>query len=132
MNESLLKRPIDQDLTLASLRKLSPLAEQRARLEISDVIEVVAAYFKKRPDELASRSRRREYLAPRQLAMYLCRRYTDAPLTEIGRSLGRDHSAVANAARAVERRMLERAPLRYQVEALCARLDGLAKESGAH
>jgi chromosomal replication initiator protein len=125
---SLLKRPIDTQLTLVALRKLAPPSQARRRLEVSDVVETVASYFKKRPDELAMRSRRRDVLVPRQLAMYLCRRYTDAALGNIGNALGRDHSAVANAVRVVERRILERAPLRYQVEALCARLDAMAGE----
>jgi chromosomal replication initiation ATPase DnaA len=55
--------------------------------------------------------------------MYLCRQYTTASLSEIGRALGRDHPAVANALRAIERALLERAPLRYQVEELAARLE---------
>jgi len=59
--------------------------------------------------------------------MYLCRQFTSASLSEIGRALGRDHPAVANALRAVERAMLERAPLRYQVEELAARLERRAK-----
>jgi chromosomal replication initiator protein len=71
------------------------------------------------------RSRRRDVLLPRQLAMYLCHRYTDASLSVIGSALGRDHSAAANAVRKVERQILESAPLRYQVEALCSRLDGM-------
>ena len=125
---SLLKRPIDADLTLRALRKLAPDGPTRRRLEPCEVVGAVAAYFQKRPDEMALRSRRRDVLVPRQLAMYLCRRYTDAALGEIGHALGRDHSAVANAVRVVERRILERAPLRYQVEALCARLDELAGE----
>ena len=78
---------------------------------------------------MASRSRRHDVLAPRQLAMYLCRRYTDAPLTTIARAFGREHPAVSNAIRVVERRILERAPIRYQVEALSARLDALRRES---
>jgi chromosomal replication initiation ATPase DnaA len=55
--------------------------------------------------------------------MYLCRRYTDASLTRIGRAFDRDHPAVGNAIASVERRILERAPLRYQVEALSARVE---------
>jgi chromosomal replication initiator protein len=90
------------------------------------VIESVAAFFRATPSQLASRSRRRDVLVPRQLAMYLCRRYTDASLSEIGAAFGRDHPAVSNAVRVVEQRMLERAPVRYQVEALCERLDATA------
>ncbi len=125
---SLLKRPIDAELTLVALRKLAPIPGAQRALEIRDVVETVAAYFKKRPDELAARSRRRDVLAPRQLAMYLSHRYTGASLSEIGAALGRDHSAAANAVRKVERQILECARLRYQVEALCARLDGMVGE----
>jgi chromosomal replication initiator protein len=57
--------------------------------------------------------------------MYLCRRYTEASLQRIGEALGRDHPAVSHALRGVEREILERAPLRYQVEALAERLDAL-------
>jgi hypothetical protein len=57
--------------------------------------------------------------------MYLCRRYTEASVGEIGQALGRDHPAVRNAIDKIERGILERAPLRYQVEALGERLDGL-------
>ena len=49
-------------------------------------------------------------------------RYTDASFSEIGRHLGRNHPAVSNAIEKVEREILERAPLRYQVEELVARL----------
>ena len=125
---SLLKRPIDPELTLVALRKLAPIPDARRALTIADVRETVAAYFKRRPDELAARSRRRDVLLPRQLAMYLCHRYTSASLSEIGAALGRDHSAAANAVRKVERQILECAPLRYQVEALCARLDRMTGE----
>ena len=95
------------------------------------MIQVVASYFKTTVQALASRSRRRDLVAPRQLAMYLARRYTTAPLQQIGEALGRDHPAVSHALTTVGRRILERAPLRYQVEALSARLDALAARRGA-
>jgi len=125
---SLLKRKIDLELTRAALHKLAPTSAGARRLEPGAVIEAVAAFFRTRPERLASRSRRRDALLPRQLAMYLCRRYTDAPLASIGRALGRDHPAVSNAVKKIERRILESAPLRYRVEALCARLDALERE----
>jgi chromosomal replication initiator protein len=126
---SLLKRKIDLELTRAALHKIAPDSARPRRLEPDAVIETVAAFFRTRPERLAARSRRRDVLLPRQLAMYLCRRYTDAPLTTIGRALGRDHPAVSNAIKSIERRILESAPLRYRVEALCARLDALERES---
>ena len=122
---SLLKRPIDLVLTESAIAKKTSAAPRKRRLGVGDVIAVVAGFFQSSPERLASRSRRKQILLPRQLAMYLCRRYTDAPVGEIGQALGRDHPAVRNAIEKIERGILERPPLRYQVEALGDRLDGL-------
>ena len=92
-------------------------------LPIGEIVRIVATFFGKRPEALAGRSRRRDVLIPRQLAMYLAHRYTDASFKEIGRSLGRDHPAVRNAITRIERLVLETAPLRYRVEAPPARPD---------
>ena len=129
---SLLKRPIDARLTEDALRKLSAAPPARAALEISQVVGVVASFFKTTPAALAARSRRRDVLVPRQLAMYLCRRYTESSLQRIGEALGRDHPAVSHALKIVERDILERAPVRYQIEALAQRLEGLTGGSEPH
>jgi chromosomal replication initiator protein len=126
---SLLKRRIDLDLTQAALRKVSDPATQARHLEPRHVIEVVAAFFRTNAATLAARSRRREVLVPRQLAMYLCRRFTDASVGDIAHCFGRQHTSVANAEKVIARDMLERAPLRYQVEALTERLDRLEREA---
>jgi len=123
---SLLKRQIDPELTRTALHKLTPLPE-RSRLSTRAVIDVVSSFFGVTRDAMASRSRRRDVLVPRQLAMYLCRRYTDESLAAIGELFSRDHPAVSNAVKTVERRMLERAPLRYQVEELAARIERLPR-----
>jgi chromosomal replication initiator protein len=126
---SLLKRPIDEALTRAALHKLSPREDSQA-LDPVEIVEAVAAFFRTRPELLAGRSRRRDVLWPRQLAMVLCRRHTAASHAEIGRLFGRQHTAVHNAVRVVERALLEHAPRRYQVEALTARIESL-REVGA-
>jgi len=121
---SLLGRRIDRALAEAAVRKVRPALPTEPRpLEPEEVIAVAAAFFGTTPAALASRSRRRDVLRPRQLAMYLCRRYTDASLARIGRAFDRDHPAVSHAVATVERQILERAPLRYQVEALATRLE---------
>ena len=117
---SLLGRRIDQELTEAALRKIVTPAS--GRLSIEDVIDCVCGFFGVDEAQLRSRSRARGILVPRQLVMYLCHRYTDASFSEIGRQVGRNHPAVSNAIDKVEREILERAPLRYQVEELVARL----------
>jgi chromosomal replication initiator protein len=125
---SLLKRAIDLELVESALRKVLPRIAASG-LEPERIVEAVATAFKTAPATLASRTRRRDVLVPRQIAMYLCTRYSDESLQRIGALFGRNHTAVANAVRAVERGLLERAPLRYKVEALIARLDAVARET---
>jgi chromosomal replication initiator protein len=120
---SLLKKPIDLPLTEAALHKVADPRSRSGAIGVDVVIQTVAEFFGVSLEELCSRSRRRSILVPRQLAMFLSRRYTDASLAEIGRALGRDHPAVRNAIRVVERAILERAPLRYQIEELASRIE---------
>ena len=123
---SLLGKPIDVGLAEAALQRRVRRAKSLGPRPLpEDIIPVVASFFRTTPTAMASRSRRRDVLLPRQLAMYLCRRYTDASLTEIGRALNRDHPSVTNSVRRIERAVLEKVQLRYQVEALITRLDEL-------
>jgi len=125
---SLLKRPIDLELTEQALAKVSALRATKRRLEPRTVIEVVAKLYGTTAAGLASRSRRKETTVPRQIAMYLCRRYTQQPAAAIARAFARNHPSVSNAEKVVERRMLESAPFRYRVEAISARLDELERQ----
>ena len=121
---SLLKRSIDLALVEAALRKVLP--RLGARLDPERIAALVAAHFDTGADALASRSRRREILVPRQIAMYLCSRYTDSSLQRIGEAFRRNHPSVAHAVRAVERALAARAPMASRVAPLLAELDALS------
>jgi chromosomal replication initiator protein len=125
---SLLKRPIDLELTEQALAKVSALRTTKRRLAVGAIIEIVAKLYETTPAALASRSRRKQAMVPRQIAMYLCRRYTHQPAAAIARAFARSHPSVSNAEKVVERRMLESAPFRYRVEAISARLDELERK----
>lgn len=131
MTASLLGRTIDLDLTLEAIELKSGTGSSLTPKTIapSEIVRIVAAFFGKRPDSLVARSRRRDVLVPRQMAMYLAHRYSNASFTEIGHALGRDHPAVRNAITRIERLVLENAPVRYQVEALSERIDQTLKRS---
>ncbi len=128
---SLMGRSIDFDLTQAAIALKSGAAStiQPKTLAVGEIVRIVAAFFGKRPEALAARSRRRDVLVPRQLAMYLAHRYTDASFAEIGQALARDRPSVANAMIRIERLVLENAPIRYQVEALSERIDQTLKQA---
>jgi chromosomal replication initiator protein len=121
---SLLRRPIDLALVEAALRKVTPRAAGGA-LAPERVAEIVAAHFQLTATALASRSRRKDVLLPRQIAMYLCTRHTDASLERIGRAFGRNHPAVANAARAVKRALAARPALQERLAAITAEIEAL-------
>ena len=74
---SLLKRPIDAELTLVALRKLAPIAGVRRALEIGDVVASVAAYFKQR-----ARRARRSLAPARRAAAAPARDVPGPPLHE--------------------------------------------------
>ncbi|RDU23544.1 chromosomal replication initiator protein DnaA [Anaerosacchariphilus polymeriproducens] len=63
------------------------------------IIETVAEHFGFKVSDLVSQKRNSEIVVPRQIAMYLCRDMTDAPLKKIGNLLGkRDHTTIIHGA----------------------------------
>lgn len=59
------------------------------------VIEIVAEHFNISTDQMISKTRINDIAKPRQIAMYLCKDMTAAPLDTIGALLGgRDHSTI--------------------------------------
>lgn len=73
-----------------------------SQLKISDVTKVVCEYFNVELARVRSASRRQSLVQARQLAMYLVREMTGAPLTQIGGYFGgRDHTTVLYACRKV-------------------------------
>jgi chromosomal replication initiator protein len=79
------------------LRDLVPTAETTP-LTADDIINQVASYSGASRDELVGPSRRQPLARHRQVAMYLCREYTDLSLPKIGRAFGgRDHTTVIHA-----------------------------------
>lgn len=79
------------------LRDLVPTAETTP-LTANDIINQVAMYSGASRDELIGPSRRQPLARYRQVAMYLCREYTDLSLPKIGKAFGgRDHTTVLHA-----------------------------------
>ena len=94
-------------------------------LTVARIVNEVCREYRLSRDEIASPRRTARVAVPRQVAMYLCRHHTDAPLATIGADLGgRDHSTVAHALKAIERRLQHDMALRQSVAALQARLQG--------
>ena len=64
-------------------------------ITVEHILQVVAEYYRVELADLTGRSRNKEIVLPRQVAMYLLREETDASLPQIGDLLGgRDHTTV--------------------------------------
>jgi chromosomal replication initiator protein len=86
---------------------LCPLLRPTPACTIERVQRMVAESFRLTPDDLVRRGRASRLSVPRQVAMYLARKRTQATLAEIAAGFGgRDHSTVMYAVKQVEARRL--------------------------
>ncbi len=120
---TLLKLPVTLDLVSEALRAVEVPGRRRS---LDEIMLIAARASGVTIEDLRSPSRRRRVVRPRQLAMFLCRRFTDATLSDIGRAFGRDHSSVVYALDRVEQRTVEQPQLRYELEALAAKVSALS------
>jgi chromosomal replication initiator protein len=87
------------------------------------IIEVVADFYNVSTEDLLKQSRKKEYVNPRQIAMYIIRRELETSLPSIGEFFGgRDHTTVIHAVDKIERVMKERNNLKQEIELIKDRL----------
>ena len=93
--------------------------EVSSRVTLDMIQQRVADYFQIPLGDLRGVRRQRSILYPRQVAMYLCRRLTEASLPEIGRAFGgRDHTTVMHAVEKIEREIAQDLHKKQTVEQL--------------
>lgn len=84
--------------------------------------DLIGSQFRVSIDDLRSRSRKRSVTFPRQMAMYLTRKFTTQSLADIGSMYNRDHSTVLYAIKTITKDMSRETSIREQVELLCTKL----------
>jgi chromosomal replication initiator protein len=108
------------EITLDMAREaLSDLLNENKNnnLSIESINKCVCQYFKISLAELNSKSRERKYSEPRQIAMYLSRKYTKKTLPEIAMAFGgKDHSTVIHAIKKIEKELHSSPTLKKYVE----------------
>ena len=76
-------------------------------ITIDKIKNAVAHFFNLNPSDLESKSRKKEIVVPRQLAMYIAKELTNSTLEAIGRHFGnRDHTTVLHSINIAERNIL--------------------------
>lgn len=101
---------------------LSNLVEMPRQLDGKAIRELIGCQYNISVDALMSRSRKRTVTFPRQVAMYLTRKYTDHSLADIGAFYNRDHSTVLHAIKVVTRERSIKNGVREQIDILSRKL----------
>jgi len=85
---------------------LADLLPQKLSLSLEKIVEAVAAVGEISVDAILGPNRSQKNAEPRQVAMYLLRKHTNASLPQIGEALGgRDHSTVMYAIDKIEKKI---------------------------
>ena len=114
-NASFLGRKITTSLAKEILKAYVQLYQKEITIE--HIIEVVCGYLALDPERFNSPERTREIAQARQIAMYLAKQHTKAPLTTIGSAIGgRNHATVLHSCKAVTNLIETDKAFRRQVE----------------
>jgi chromosomal replication initiator protein len=117
---SLMGRRIDMPLAKDVVEDLSV---KRSRITVETIKKLVCREYNVTETEIVSKSRKRRIVRPRQVAIYLSRRYTDASLQAIGKSFKRYHATALHSIGAIERELKINPAMKEEVGTLCRKLE---------
>ncbi len=117
---SLLGMPVNMNLAESVIRNI---VRQRKQITVDVIKKLVCQEFRISHQDIISASRRQAVVRPRQIAIYLSRRYTDSPLQAIGKSFNRYHATVLHSINAVEKGVRESVALQKQIDNICQKLE---------
>ena len=99
-NATLAHREITLELAESITQKI--VGEEQVNVTIDKVQKVVCDYFNITKDDLLSKTRKRQIVQARQIAMYMSRNLINCSLSTIGSEIGgKDHATVLHACNTV-------------------------------
>ena len=114
----------DLDLALAKDVLHDLVEDRQVNLTIEEIQRIVCEYLDLAEDLVRDRTRKREAVRARQIAMYFCKQWTQHSLKTIGLHFGgRDHSTVIHANQSVEDQMETDEPFRSLVETIGRKIE---------
>lgn len=118
---SLANKEISVDLASEALKDI--ISNKTKVITVDLIQDVVASYFNLRVDDFKSKRRTRNVAFPRQIAMYLARKFTDLSLPKIGDEFGgRDHTTVIHAYEKITEELNSDDSLRETINEICKKL----------
>jgi len=117
---SLMGIPVDLELAESVVKNI---VRQRKLITIGVIKKLVCKYYNISLEDLVSNSRKQTIVRPRQMAIYLARRFTDAPLQTIGKSFNRYHATALHSIGCIERGLKQDSSIQKQVGFFCQKLE---------
>lgn len=95
------------------------LKNAQREITVENIQKTICEYFNVKIGDLKAKRRTQNIALPRQVAMYLCRKYTESSFPTIGDKFGgRDHSTVIHASKTIERKIKEDPHMQTTIEKL--------------
>jgi chromosomal replication initiator protein len=117
---SLMGMPIDLELAESVVENI---ARKDKTITIDIIKKIVSKEYRITIDEMVSKSRKKAIVKPRQVAIYLSRKYTDQPLKVIGKSFNRYHATALHSIGVVEKQFQKEGNFRRQMEYFYKKLE---------
>ena len=96
------KRDVDLDLAERIVRKAVRCCESKP-VTVEDIIQKVCSHYEIEESAIHTKTRKREVVQVRQVAMYLAKKHTDSSSSKIGKLIGnKDHATVLHACKIVK------------------------------
>jgi chromosomal replication initiator protein len=117
---SLLGMPVDIKLAESVVKNI---VRQHKRITIDVIKKLVCKYYNISIEDIISPSRKQTFVRPRHMAIYLARRYTDAPLQTIGKSFNRYHATALHSIKCIEYGLKQDSSIQKQVKFFSQKLE---------
>ena len=116
---------VDLTLSLAEEALKDVINPEKSRdITPTLIINVVAEHFGVKPEDITSKKRNSEFVQPRHVVMYLCRKLTDTSLVNIARILGKkDHTTVINGVEKITSEMERNEELKNKIDVIIKKIN---------
>ncbi|SHN49759.1 chromosomal replication initiator protein DnaA [Desulfovibrio litoralis] len=113
LKAKLLNAPVDLNMAMDILKNY---INSEVKLSFNEILEKICQGLQLTPEQISSKSRKREYVFARNTAYFLARKYTDLSLQQIGERFNRKHSSVIKGITSLEEEMNRKTQLGMQLK----------------
>lgn len=116
----LMGRNLDIELAKSVLNNIT---KNRKRINIELIKKLVCNEFSISEQDIMSKSRKRRIVKPRQVAMFLARKYTDQPIKTIGSSFKKYHATAIYSVNTIEKELRQKGVLCEQINYISKKIE---------